>query len=230
MIRFYCACGKRLKVSKQDAGKIAKCSQCGAKVRVPQAPAPSADPREALAAALHGERAPADRSGLPVAEVVAPAKRQPAAAPQPAAREDLAAAGLAALAQAAAPWSPRDEPADPDPSPRRSQAADGLAALAQAVASAPVKESDPMARVRQRVGAANGPASAVLTRGGPGHRKSHTFLIVGIGVGVVVIGILIAVLVHSAGYAPEKPPPGETSSGSHVGSTAGELFPGVPSK
>jgi hypothetical protein len=72
VIRFKCACGKRVKVPTSAAGKRVRCPFCGKEQRVPERGAP--------------------RSDIPVAEVVAGPPGAPAEPP--------AAQGLAALAQA----------------------------------------------------------------------------------------------------------------------------------
>jgi hypothetical protein len=101
MIRFDCACGKRLMVDDSLAGQPVQCPQCRAVTPAPAAPLAAPD---ALAAALRDVKPAAGRktgpsSAMPVAREVAP---PPAAAPT--------ADPLGALAQAAA-RSPKPRPA-----------------------------------------------------------------------------------------------------------------------
>ena len=89
MIRFRCACGKRVKVSASAAGRRVRCPSCGKEQRAPR-PRPS-------------RRVPdSARPGVPVAEVVAEVPQTPASAVSPPGEADgpEPAGGLAALAHA----------------------------------------------------------------------------------------------------------------------------------
>ncbi len=244
MIRFYCPCGKRLKVRAKDAGRLAKCSQCGAKLRVPE-PADPADPREALASAVNGGGglvpAPALGEDLPTAEIVEPPPPkgpgfEPESPPleemaREAAPPDGAANALEAMAGAPPPTprrqSPSDVPSQPGPNPG---AAAGLAALAQAVSSAPADNGDPLKKVRQRVNAAAGPGSGRILMGGSGNGGSSKKgpLVIGIAAGVVAVGVIVGVIIYAATRDDGPPGPAPEPTRSTRGSTAGELFPGVP--
>ncbi|MBE3071013.1 MAG: hypothetical protein IMZ66_12330, partial [Planctomycetes bacterium] len=102
MIRFYCACGKRLKVDDALAGRPVQCPDCGAAARAPQADPEVLSGPEALVAAIKGTAGPAE-DDIPVAEVVAGPADGVAADDSPPARAAAPeAAHLDALARAAA--------------------------------------------------------------------------------------------------------------------------------
>ena len=72
MIRFYCSCGKRLKVRASEIGRTVECPHCASQLVVPNPDAPPADvpatsATEALAAAMRelGPAATARPSKLP---------------------------------------------------------------------------------------------------------------------------------------------------------------------
>jgi hypothetical protein len=84
VIRFQCACGKRLKVEPAHAGCVVECTACGRKMRAPGDPAQPLDGPEALAAAVRAFNARGRGAAAQDADEPTPT--------------DHAAAGLAALA------------------------------------------------------------------------------------------------------------------------------------
>lgn len=70
MIRFFCSCGKRLKVAKSDAGRTLQCPSCGATVQAPGTAPPTVSGHEALVQAMR-EVVQTPPEEVPVAEVVA---------------------------------------------------------------------------------------------------------------------------------------------------------------
>lgn len=256
MIRFYCPCGKRLKARVKDAGRVAKCSKCGAKLRVPEAPALD-DPREALAQAAGGGGSFEQKGPIPTAEVVEPAPAKPSEAPAPAppqqtpqpasdplqqmlqqsAPGDGAASALEALA-GTAPQSAREPAAEQVSAPASQPAGNGgaggngLEALAEILSTNPGKDEDPMKRVRKRVSAAGGPGSAhvLMGKSGNGGSSKKTPVVIGIAAGVLALGLIVGLVVYGTTRGDEEPTPEPEPTRSSVGSTAGELFPGVESE
>ncbi len=220
MIRFYCDCGKRLKVRAENAGRTAKCPYCGVRVHVPEETGKNVGAAEALAAAVGGTESPATPSA-PVAEV-APAKppRRHPTPPKPKAQV-----------------RPRAAQPSPQPAAREDHAAAGLAALARAVgedkAKTPKKTGDPMARVRNQMSAKDGPASLQVLSRRHGAKPNNTkAVMVGVGVAVVVLGGAIALAFLGGGgkdSSPASPPPPEVRVSRPAGSP-GELFPNVAPK
>jgi hypothetical protein len=217
VIRFYCPCGKRLKIPESHAGRVVECIECGQHVQAPSLE-PVQSGHEVLAAAMrevHAQmQAPVevDDPEVPVAEVVNELPGAP-----PAAR---ALTTFDAAARVAPVARPVGRPvARPAPTARAAQPANG-----RALPAGPARPGQPMMPGKQ-------PQASI-----------RNLLIVGVILGAVLLIILGGLLVAFLGDKPREkipesppvvvpsrpaPPPSRPGREAHP---PGELFPNVPAK
>lgn len=215
MIRFYCSCGKRLKVDDALAGRSVQCTQCGATMQAPGAEPETVSGPEALVSALRDLNGPAP-DDIPEAEVI----DGPPVAAKPISRRGRA------------------------PSPEKAQALEGLDALARAAGPAPVAKvaaRRPQAAVRGRKGAAS-PARPALPGGrrppaAGAHRNAAVIGAVAAVALIIVFAIVAAFVGGGSCSAPAKPEPPPPPAQSVVevekpkrftGHQPGEMFNNVP--
>ena len=218
-MRFYCPCGKRLKIPESHAGRVVQCIECGQHVQAPPLD-PAESGHEALAAAMrevHAQiqtEAEVDDPEVPVAEVVNELPGAP-----PAARALMtfdAAARAAPVARTAGRPAARAAT-----TARVAQPVNG-----RAVPAGPARPGQPLLPGKQ-------PQASI-----------RNLLIVGVILGAVLLiilgGLLVAALYKTTDREkiPESPPvvvpskaPAKTPANpGREAHPPGELFPNVPAK